>query len=245
MKNLFIIIITVVALSGCSVQNTFTKKNSIKADSSLFNYFSSYEYHIRLDDKISLSIWDHDDLSVGSLFGIYNSNEVYGKWVQVNAAGMIVIPKLGSVHVLGLSIQEAEQMLATKYATLIVNPVLKLKVLNREMSVLGEVKNPGIFLLEKDQINLLDIIARAGDFEFYADKRFIRLIRNNGIKSKQYELDFTEMTDLEKASVRVLPGDVLYVPTRKGKMLDKKAPTLIPFASALTTAAIFLSLFTK
>jgi polysaccharide export outer membrane protein len=192
-----------------------------------------------------VSVWNHEDLSVGSLFGIYNSNEVYGKWVPVDVSGQITLPKIGPIHIQGKTIKEAESQLIKQYENLVVNPIVKLKVLNREVSVLGEVKNPGNVLLEKERNNLLEVIARAGDFEFYADKRFVRLVRTSGTEAKQYELNFTTLTDFEKSSILVQPGDVIYVPTRKGKLIDKKAPTLIPFASALTTAAIFFSLFRK
>ena len=40
-------------------------------------------------------------------------------------------------------------------------------------------------------------------------------------------------------------GDVIFVPMRKGKMIDKKAPVIIPFATALTATLVLISFLQK
>lgn len=243
MKKLLIInlifAVTIFLFSSCATQNVFNYEKGLTHDSLLL---SKAAYRIRIDDKVSLSVWDHDDLSIGSLYGIYNSNEVYGKWVLVDRAGEITLPRIGRVTVAGKTIRETEDTLTKLFSKSIVNPILKLQVLNREISILGEVKNPGNLLLEKESNPIMETIAKAGDFDFYADKRAVRLIRQTPEGPVMFQLDFTTMPDLFKSQIMLQPGDVIYVPTKKGKMLDKKAPTLIPFTSVVTTLAILATL---
>lgn len=234
-----IFVFTLAILSSCATQNVYNYEKGLTHDSLLL---SKASYRLRVDDKISLSIWDHDDLSIGSLYGIYNSNQVYGKWVLVDRAGEITLPRIGRVLVVGKTIRETEDTLNKLLSKSIVNPILKLQVLNREISILGEVKNPGTLLLEKETNPIMETIARAGDFDFYADKRAVRLIRQTPEGPVMFQLDFTKMPDLFKSQIMVQPGDVIYIPTKKGKMLDKKAPTLIPFTSVVTTLAILATL---
>lgn len=199
--------------------------------------------YLAADDKISVSIWNHDELSVGSVFGIYNSNEVYGKWLIINATGEVSLPKIGTVLLGGLTREEAEQKLIRLYEEHLVNPVINLRILNREVTVLGQVIKPGNYLLEKDHITLAEVLGRAEGLDFYADQKHVQFIRNVDGTQKEYILDLREVDAVAQNQILVRTGDVIYIPVKKGKTLDKKAPLLIPLSSAVTTAAIILSLF--
>ena len=47
----------------------FVTKPSVKAktDSSFYQVTDSIQYHIRKNDKLNISIWNNDDISVGSI----------------------------------------------------------------------------------------------------------------------------------------------------------------------------------
>ena len=235
-----IIIACSVLFYSCATQNLFQSKTSkYKGIDSTLVISKQHTHLIKPDDKINISIWNHDDLSVGSIFGIYNSNEVYGKWVLINKDGKTKLPKLGLIHLEGLTTGEAAEKLKTLYATYIKNPIIVIKVLNREVIILGEVLNPGTYLLEKEENTLFEIIGKAGGLNFYGDKKKVKFIR----ESKEHILDLTKMEDFELNNIIVQSGDLIYIPTKKGKMIDKKSPTLIPFTSIATTLAIIFSLF--
>ncbi len=196
-------------------------------------------YKLKADDKISLSIWNHDDLSIGSIYGIYNSNEVYGKWEMINSEGTVSLPMIGNIKIEGLSISEAEQKLSEHYKKHIQNPIIDLKILNHSVSILGEVRDPGNYPIEKQENRLLEYIAKAGGTNFYANTKSVLLIRDN----KTYQLNLNRADQIQKTNLLLKHGDVIHIPSSKGKKLDKKAPTLIPFASVLTTIALVFSLF--
>ena len=239
--NLFAVII-VIAMSSCSSTNLFeSSKNKLSPIQELKDHKPS-AYRIRKDDKISVSIWNHDEMSVGSVFGIYNSNEVYGKWVLVEQTGDIQLPKIGTIHAEGNTIQQLQDELKTSYAKFVVDPIIVVKVLNRTVTVLGEVKDAGTFLLEKEYNTLVELLGRAGGLNFYADQRKVKLIRKVGILEKEYELNLAKLNDYDLHQIHLLADDVIYVPTKKGKALDKKAPILIPFTSVITSLGIVFSL---
>jgi polysaccharide export outer membrane protein len=160
--------------------------------------------------------------------------------VLVDAAGYTMLPKLGKVRLGGLTCVEAADTLANLYSAFLVDPILVVKVLNRDVTILGEVRTPGKYILEKESNTLTEIIGNAQGFEFYADKKKVQLIRNN----KSYQIDFTKLQD-NNYQILVQAGDVINVPTRRGKAIDKKAPTLIPFASAITALAVIASIVLK
>ncbi|MBC7391035.1 MAG: polysaccharide biosynthesis/export family protein, partial [Opitutaceae bacterium] len=135
-KLIFFLAICCLFLGSCSPQNLFKSKGIATVPDSLFTHYStSFEHKIRVDDKLTISIWNHDDLSVGSTFGIYNSNEVYGKWVLVDKSGNTIVPAFGKMHVAGLTAGQLADSIAGMFARQIVNPIVTVKILNRQVTV--------------------------------------------------------------------------------------------------------------
>jgi polysaccharide export outer membrane protein len=239
------ILLLVLFTSSCATTNLFDSSAQKFSAIQELKEYNLNSYKIRLDDKVSVSIWNHDDLSVGSVFGIYNSNEVYGKWVMVEQSGNIQLPKIGTVPAIDQTIEELQKTLKIEYAKFIVDPIVVVKILNREVTVLGEVKDAGTFLLEKEENTLIELLGKAGGLNFYADQRKVKLIRMVGDVKKLYIIDLSKLGEEDLYQIHLLASDIVYVPTKKGKSLDKKAPTLIPITSVLTTIGIAYSLFIK
>ena len=55
-------------------------------------------------------------------------------------------------------------------------------------------------------------------------------------------MDLTKMDEYTFSNLPVFPGDVIYVPARKSKMVDKRSTTLIPYATAISALAIILTI---
>jgi len=240
MKNLIYLFVLLCCSSACKTQNLFRTSEHGNAEA-LLTDGQAHISVIQPDHKISVSIWNHDDLSIGSVFSIYNSNEAYGKWVLVNDSGEVVLPRVGKVRLGGLTCPAAADTLEQLYAPILVDPVIVVKILNREVTVLGEVRTPGVYLLEKEKNTLTELIGKAQGFERYADLERVQLIR----EGVSYELDLTELNQPSYHSLVMQAGDLLHVASRKEKRLDEKAPTIIPFASALTAVAVFFSIFAR
>jgi polysaccharide export outer membrane protein len=241
---MLLLIVLLVWLTGCTAShNLFQSTLTEKVDSTFFGKQNT-QYTIRLDDKLSISIWNHDDLSVGSLYSIYSANEVYGKWVMVDPNGEVPVPKLGKVKLAGLTILEARKLLLTEFRKWIVDPIIDVKVLNREVTVMGELKNPGKLLLEKESNTLIELLGRAGDFDLYANQQAVKVIRTVNDKPHTITVDLTRMDQFAAKNIQILPGDIIYVPARKGKMWDKRAgPSVLPVASAITTLLVLFKFF--
>jgi polysaccharide biosynthesis/export protein len=241
---LYLFLISIAALLGsCSMQNLMSKSDRALHNDSLFFKQDNFQYIIKKDDKLSISVWDHEDLSVGSIYGIYNSNEVYGKWLMVDAFGNIAIPKIGEFNVAGKTVVQIEDTLKTIFSKSVVSPIVEVKVLNKEVSVIGEVKMPTKVLLDKEENYLLEIITRAGDFDYYANKTKVTVVREINDLPYKIEVDLTGMDLHHTQNILIQPGDIVYVPTRRGKNWDKKASTAIPVTSVITSIIVILTVF--
>lgn len=245
--RLFLILLVFSALASCKTANLLMEpgspKTSVAQLDSTFFFNPTYQYRIRKDDKISISVWGQDELSVGSVYGIYNSNEVYGKWLLVDAEGHIEAPKIGAIHVQGLTLPQLKDTLKTRFSKWVVNPIIDVKVLNKEITILGEVRNPQVIQVDKDRNSLLELISKSGGFDFYANLRYVKVLRQEGEHVRVANINLTKSGDYLQKNIQLHPGDVVIVPSKKHKDFDKRISTIVPFTTTVTAAAILLGAF--
>lgn len=184
-------------------------------------------------DKISLSIWGHDELSVGSIHSVYNSPDetASGKWLMIDQNGEVNLPQVGKVKLEGMTVRAAEEQLKKLYSAQLQHPILNLRLLNNQVTVLGEVQRPGTYLFHTDFTRMVDMIGKANGFTDYAKTTEIKIIRG----TKTIKID---LTDASFNQMTVLPRDVIYVPPGRNKAFDRFASKLIPLASLLTALAL-------
>lgn len=97
----------------------------------------------------------------------------------VDKDGHINFPVLGTLKLAGMTVREAQTFLAGQiYPQYIATePVVNIRQLNFEISVLGEVKNPGIYNAVNGQMTILDALAAAGDMTIYGKRENVLLVR--------------------------------------------------------------------
>jgi polysaccharide export outer membrane protein len=183
------------------------------------------------DDKLTLSIWGHDELSVGSIHTIYNVQEEFGKWLMLDPNGEVVLPQIGKVKLQGLTITQATKMIAEQYNKTIRDPEITLRLLNNQVTILGEVQKPGVYIFSSDNIRLVDLVGKAYGFGDYAKPSRIRIVR-------QTEVFEADLSNVAYNATMVMPGDVVYVPPAGRKGFDRLANKLIPLASLITAIAL-------
>jgi len=102
------------------------------------------------------------DLLQITMFGVQDFNTDY----RVISSGGISFPPLGIVHVAGLSTSEAENLIERELVERGFYREPRISVFEKEyatqgVSILGEVKNPGVYPLLADR-HLLDLLSQAG-----------------------------------------------------------------------------------
>ncbi|OUL63542.1 polysaccharide biosynthesis/export family protein [Flavobacterium sp. AJR] len=239
MKSLLTFFLITLLFCCCKTQNLLVSDTKVN-DNESFLSDPNYQYKIRKDDKISISVWGEDNLSVGSVYGIYNSNEVYGKWLMVDTNGTIEIPKIGAMTVLDKTVPELKEMIKSELKKWLINPIVDIKVLNKEIIVLGEVRNPNTVAIDKDHVSLLEMISKTGGFEFYANLKSIKILRQEGENVRVTNIDLTLGNNIANTNIQLHPGDIVIVPSKKNKEFDKRVATIIPLTTTISAAAIIM-----
>jgi len=125
----------------------------------------------------------------------------------------------------------------------LVTPIVDVKVLNKEITILGEVRNPNTIQVDKDKNNLFEMISKTGGFDFYANLKSIKILRQEGENVKVTNIDLTKSDDILNTNILLHPGDIVIVPSKKNKEFDKRISTIIPFTTTVSAAAIIMGLF--
>jgi polysaccharide export outer membrane protein len=110
------------------------------------------------------------DLLQVTMFGTQDFNADF----RVSSSGDISLPPLGLVHVAGLSTSEAEKLIERQLVEGGFYREPRVSVFEKEyvtqgVSILGEVKNPGVYPLLADR-HLLDLLSQAGGLTPNASK---------------------------------------------------------------------------
>ena len=137
----------------------------------------------------------------------------------VDNDGNVNFPVLGTLHLGGLTKNQAEELITGKLGTYLKEkPVVTVRMANYKISVLGEVAHPGTFTVSNEKINVLEALAMAGDLTIYGIRDNVKLIREDAHGQRSIHI-----LDLNNADLVLSPyfylqqNDVLYVTPNKTK----------------------------
>ena len=158
------------------------------------------EFKLGPDDVVEVFVYKEPELS---------------PTVVVRPDGKISLPLIGELLVSGKSALELQREVTQKLAQYIAEPsvnVIVKEVNSAKVSVLGEVKTPGMYKI-KDRATILDAVALAGGFTEYAKRDKVTLIRieANG-QQHRIQLNVEDQIRGRKGDLfYILPYDKIYV----------------------------------
>jgi polysaccharide export outer membrane protein len=214
------------------------------------------EYKIKPDDNIYIDIQtmnpEADLMFAPTKSGAYGTQANYGDLTgqylngyQVNNHGMIDLPVIGEVHVADKTEEEARSIIQERVAEYYKGTTIKLKILTYKISVLGEVRNPGVYHNYNKYITVLEAISMANGLSDYASVRNVLVIRATPSGDKSYRLDLTRKEVLSSEAYYLLPNDVVYIEPDKYKNFGLNSTVYSMALSAITTSILILTYINK
>ncbi|RYD57388.1 MAG: hypothetical protein EOP56_08760 [Sphingobacteriales bacterium] len=106
------------------------------------------------------------------------------KGYLVDPEGLIDYPVLGKLKVAGLTLREIKTLLAQRLRSeYIKDPVVEVRIINYKVTVMGEVRWPGVVIAPNHRMNVLEAVAAAGDILVTGRKDNVMVIREqNGVR---------------------------------------------------------------
>lgn len=138
----------------------------------------------------------------------------------VDNDGYINFPILGKLKAGGYTVKQFQSELAGKLAPAFSKemPVITIRITNYYVNVLGEVKNPGKYTTNNEQLTIFDALALAGDMTIYGRRDNVKVLRENADGSKTYYTVNLEDKNIVNSPVYYLEqDDVVYVEPNNSK----------------------------
>jgi polysaccharide export outer membrane protein len=163
---------------------------------------------------------------------------------MVDTDGNVEVPFIGKVWVNELTLSQAADVIRQKVdSTLVADPAVNVRFLNRKYSVMGEVGRPGMFNLLDDRTTLPEVLAMAGDIGVYGDRENVLLVRELPTGQEMVKLNLTDQSIFTSPYYYVKNGDVIYVQPLKEKATttDRRVQLAPIVLSALSTTIVILT----
>ncbi|MFN4006529.1 MAG: polysaccharide biosynthesis/export family protein [Chitinophagaceae bacterium] len=170
--------------------------------------------------------------------------ELGGYLVDVN--GNIEFPKLGAIQVAGKTSQALRLELEQKIKPYLKDPIVNVRFIMLQFSVLGEVRSPGIKTLQPQRTTLLDALASAGDLPRTAKRYDIQIYRDYNGKREVLEVDLRKKDILYNPELfQIKHNDVIIVQPRNINLFSSEANGIIGLTTVLISFATLLIALTR
>ena len=174
-------------------------------------------YTLGVGDVLQITVWDHPELSgavaTQTQSAVRPADPASG--FVIGEDGNLTYPYAGTVHVLGLRVDQVQAKLYERLASVFNRPQLTVRIASfrsQQIYVDGEVHTPGPQAISDIPTTLYDAVSRAGGFSQTADQSRMVLVRNG----TTYPINFPQLLAQGKnpASIMLKSGDLLRVVSR-------------------------------
>jgi polysaccharide export outer membrane protein len=148
--------------------------------------------------------------SSSSLYGSQGGG-LYIIGYVVNQEGYITLPVLGKMHVAGNTIDEVKVKLEDELAKMTSDAQVDIKLLSFKISLIGEVKSPGMYTIFNDRATILEVLAMAGDITYNGNRKKILVLRSFISGTQTIKIDLTKRSLLDSEKFYLQPNDIIYV----------------------------------
>jgi polysaccharide biosynthesis/export protein len=161
----------------------------------------------------------------------------------VDDSGYIQFPILDKIHLAGLTIEEATVKLKTSLAEYFNQPTVLMKFVNKRITILGEVRRPGLYLYTSSKMNIFEALGLAGDITIDGNRKEVLVLRE--VKGQVFKQSFNLLNDdlLSNAQYNLQEGDIVYVKAKKSATWRTVSTPMSMFLGSLTAAVLIAQLF--
>jgi polysaccharide export outer membrane protein len=208
------------------------------------------DFRLSIDDKFTFTLSTNDGKNIlegltgivqGSSAGSSNQNEYL-----IRTDGKTMLPVIGEVTILGLTIKQAEDSLKKLFSKHYLDPFVQLKVTNKRVIVFpGEGGQAKVIYLKNNNTTIMEIIAEAGGVSARGKSNSVKLIRYIDGKRVIYPIDLSSINGLIYADLYVQANDYIYIepnPNISTEILKQTAP-IVGILSAVTVIFTIINRF--
>ncbi len=165
-------------------------------------------------NKGEILIDPYSDVPTGERYEPKNNTiEVSEKVVkyQVNENGQLHLPMIDSVYVLDKTISQIDSLLRKRYSKFYTDPYIKVRFLNKRITVFGGLSGGKVITLEDENISIFEFLALV-PAEITKASRYdaVKIIRGYDEGDPQLMVvNLSDWSSLKQAETVLIPGDII------------------------------------
>lgn len=218
----------------------------------------SKPYRLQVNDVLNVDIKAIDPKLVAIFKTSENENssggksesQLYFNGFTVDDHGNIRMPILGEINVIGYTLEEVrikiEKKLLEEYFKTEANIFVTVKLSGFRYTINGEVGSTGTKIIFKENVNIMEAIANAGDITTVGNRKAVTIIRQTPTGVQMNDIDLTDANVMKSPYYYLQPNDYVYVkPLRQktwgtGQTGIQSIGTIITLLSLATTVYLII-----
>lgn len=252
--NRIFLIFLIGILAGCSSMKDVTYLRDMDELATMNGQPATVsDYKLKTNDNLYISIQSANQ-EVSALFNSASSQEsgsqqLYGEpsgqylfGYMIENDGSITLPVVGKIEVAGLTQVEAQSRIQLKTNEFLKGALVKVKMLNFKITLLGEFKSPGVYYNYNNSLTVMEAIGMAGGLTDYAKINRLLVVRKTAEGTKSFRLDLSNKNIFANQAYYLQPNDMVYAEPAKSKALQLNIPTISLAISSLSLLLVILTL---
>lgn len=206
-----------------------------------------FDYKVQPGDILHIRIASLDE-KFATYFNTMNANSVntnnsnmYLNGYNVDAEGYIELPIVGKVQVKDYTVAEIQEQVQSSMNEYLKETVVYVKLGSFNLTILGEVANPGQYQVYQSDINIFQAIALAGNATDFANKSKIKIIHQTPKGSQIVRININDANVLSSPHYYLKPNDIVYVEPLKSKQYGF---TTVPYGTIFSAISLIITCIT-
>ncbi len=247
MKRIYVFIAIISLLSSCKLfypdrlfkidQEELARADTIK---------TATEYVIHEGDQLSVGVFSNNGYQLIDVLTRDNSAFSALNYV-VKESGYVLLPMLDSIFLTGMPISAAETLLEKKYSYYFVNPFVRIEVTNRNVYVYRGRQGAVVVTLDRENMNLLEVLAKATGIPAGGKAYEVRVIRGNLNNPTVFDIDLSTIEGVKSANLTIEANDIIYIESRltSAEVVYQITPLLTVVSSMLLLVTTYFAITKK
>jgi len=252
-KITLLLLVLVVMLSSCNRRSQLMYMQNIDETSDV-PMATPPTYKLSAGDILHIQLVTHSpeiSMAFNNPTGVQYLNQgrdessIYLNGYTVGTDGFVQLPFLGDTQVKGLTLNEAKNEIQQKTNALYKDASVIVKLASFKVTIVGEVRRPGVIRNFNENLNVFEAIAAVGDISENGDRRNVLVVRPTNKGNKTYRLNLADKSALASEAFYLLPNDVVIVEPIGNKIFQLNAPYFTLTFSAISTLILMYNFITN
>ncbi len=237
-KFIAAIIAALVFLSSCLSTKKISSFTQLGKNGNIELEERKDTFRLNAGDQVKINLVNAD-MQTLAIFSNFNTN---GGSIVTNG-GFLEIPIVGIIMVKGVSEKELKLIIERSLIekSIANQPFVEVIVVNKSISVLGEVYRPGKISYQGSGLTLTEALSEAGDLTNYAKRSKVLLIRQEGNQLIYTRFNMNDSTAFNKEVYFLRNKDIIYVEPNSAKAFNSsQSRAILGFITGVITLYLLI-----